>query len=220
MKKGVAGEAAEKIFRKFHGLYQFPEAHAYAFGVTAYQMSWIKRYPPLEFFVALFNNQPMGFYNLETLKEDARRHDIEVLGPDVNLSGELATMEDDALRIGLKHVARVQSATVDKIMTARRMDGPFRSLADFMARTGLQEEPLDNLAKAGALDLFDSHYRPRRHRTGKQGRRLWTPAGNRTGVFSGGRRACVTGPSASNWRSTCPWTRTWSRCRRSRNGNA
>ena len=174
-KKGVPKEAAEKIFRKFHGLYQFPEAHAYAFGVTAYQMSWIKRYHPLEFFVGLFNNQPMGFYNLETLKEDAKRHDIEVLGPDVNLSGELATIEDNALRIGLKHVARVRSATVEKVMTARRMDGPFQSLADFMARTGLHEEPLDNLAKAGALDLFDSHYRPPRHRTDKQGRGVMDP---------------------------------------------
>ena len=169
-KKGVPKEAAEKIFRKFHGLYQFPEAHAYAFGVTAYQMSWIKHYHPLEFFVGLFNNQPMGFYNLETLKEDAKRHSIEVREPDVNLSAELATIEDSALRIGLKHVARVQSATAEKIMTARKIDGPFRSLADFMARTGVREEPLDNLARAGALDLFDSRYRPRKHRSGEQGR--------------------------------------------------
>ena len=174
-KKGVPKEAAEKIFRKFHGLYQFPEAHAYAFGVTAYQMSWIKHYHPLEFFVGLFNNQPMGFYNLETLKEDAKRHNIEVLEPDVNLSGELATIEDNALRIGLKHVARVQSATVEKVMTARKTGGPFRSLADFMARTGVQEEPLENLAKAGALDLFDSHYRPRKHRPDKQGRAAVVP---------------------------------------------
>ena len=174
-KKGVPKEAAEKIFRKFHGLYQFPEAHAYAFGVTAYQMSWIKHYHPLEFFVGLFNNQPMGFYNLETLKEDAKRHNIEVLEPDVNLSAELATIEDNALRIGLKHVARVQSATVEKIMTARKTDGPFRSLADFMARTGVREEPLENLAKAGALDLFDSHYRPRKHRSDKQGRAAVVP---------------------------------------------
>ena len=174
-KKGVPKEAAEKIFRKFHGLYQFPEAHAYAFGVTAYQMSWIKHYHPLEFFVGLFNNQPMGFYNLETLKEDAKRHSIEVREPDVNLSAELATIEDSALRIGLKHVARVQSATAEKIMTARKIDGPFRSLADFMARTGVREEPLDNLARAGALDLFDSRYRPRKHRSGEQGRAAAVP---------------------------------------------
>ena len=74
MKKGVPLETAEKIFGKFHGEFQFPEAHAFAFGVTAYQAAWLKYYYPLEFFVGLFNQQPMGFYNLETLKEDAKRH--------------------------------------------------------------------------------------------------------------------------------------------------
>jgi error-prone DNA polymerase len=74
--KGVSEEAAEKIFRKFNGLYMFPESHAFAFGVTAYQSAWLKYYYPLEFFIGIFNQQPMGFYNLETLKEDAKRHGI------------------------------------------------------------------------------------------------------------------------------------------------
>ena len=47
----------------------FPESHSHAFAVTAYQAAWLKRYYPLEFFVTLMNNQPMGFYPLETLKE-------------------------------------------------------------------------------------------------------------------------------------------------------
>jgi DNA polymerase III alpha subunit len=44
----------------------FPESHAFAFGVTAYQASWLKYHHPLEFFVGIFNQQPMGFYSLET----------------------------------------------------------------------------------------------------------------------------------------------------------
>jgi len=67
----VDEEAAEKVFAKFNGLYMFPESHAFAFGVTAYQASWLKYYYPLDFYTAIFNQQPMGFYNLETLKEDA-----------------------------------------------------------------------------------------------------------------------------------------------------
>ncbi|MDP2934858.1 MAG: DNA polymerase III subunit alpha, partial [Dehalococcoidia bacterium] len=86
--RGVPEAAARMIFTKFNGQYMFPESHAYAFGVTAYQASWLKRYYPLEFYVAIFNQQPMGFYSLESLKEDARRHGIAVLNPDVNLSGE------------------------------------------------------------------------------------------------------------------------------------
>ncbi len=83
---GVPEEIAGRIFEKFNGHYMFPEAHAFAFGATAYHMSWLKYYYPLEFYVGIFNEQPMGFYNLETLKEDARRHDVTVLNPDINAS--------------------------------------------------------------------------------------------------------------------------------------
>ena len=60
------------IFGKINGHYMFPESHSHAFAVTAYQAAWLKRYYPLEFFVTLMNNQPMGFYPTETLKQDAR----------------------------------------------------------------------------------------------------------------------------------------------------
>jgi error-prone DNA polymerase len=93
--RGVPEAEAETVFKKFNGQYMFPESHAFAFGVTAYQSAWLKYYYPLEFFVAIFNQQPMGFYNLETLKEDARRHGITVLNPDINLSHDKCTIEDD-----------------------------------------------------------------------------------------------------------------------------
>ena len=64
----------------------FPESHSHAFAVTAYQAAWLKRYHPLEFFVALMNNQPMGFYPLETLKQDARRFGVPFANPCVNAS--------------------------------------------------------------------------------------------------------------------------------------
>ena len=92
MSLGVPEAVAEKIFRKFNGQYMFPESHAFAFGVTAYHMAWLKYYYVLEFFVAIFNQQPMGFYNPETLKEDARRHGIVVQNPNINLSMEKCTI--------------------------------------------------------------------------------------------------------------------------------
>ena len=98
MARGVPEPAAEKIFKKFNGHYMFPESHAFAFGATAYHMSWLKRYYPLEFFVAIFNQQPMGFYNLETLKEDARRHGVTVINPDVNSSMEKCVIKDQSNR--------------------------------------------------------------------------------------------------------------------------
>ncbi len=151
---GVTGSIAARIFAKFNGQYMFPESHAFAFAVTAYQMAWLKYYYPLEFFVAIFNQQPMGFYNLETLKEDAKRRGIRILNPDINLSNGRSIIESNALRIGLLKVTSLGSAAANKIMCERTTGGPFTSIGDFMFRTGLKREALENLVDAGAFDTF------------------------------------------------------------------
>ena len=150
--RGVEGRIAARIFQKFNGHYMFPESHAYAFGVTAYQMSWLKYYYPLEFYVGLFTEQPMGFYNLETLKEDAKHHDVRVLNPDVNLSGTQPRIYDESLLLGLLSVESVGGTVAERIVAERDANGDFRSIPDLMTRTGIRQEALDNLTDAGALD--------------------------------------------------------------------
>ena len=156
--RGVPEAHAEAVFKKFNGLYMFPESHAFAFGVTAYQASWLKYYYPLEFFVAIFNQQPMGFYNLETLKEDARRHSIRVLNPDINLSHPKCTIENGTLRMGFLNVLGIGEAFAQSIAEARSR-GPFRNIGDFLERTGVLEAAAMNLASAGAFDSLETNRR-------------------------------------------------------------
>jgi error-prone DNA polymerase len=157
--RGVSEEAAEKVFKKFNGLYMFPESHAFAFGVTAYQASWLKHYYPLEFFVAIFNQQPMGFYNLETLKEDAKRHGITVLNPDINKSQAKCTIESGALRLGFLNVLGLGEVSARAIEEGRGKPGAFRSIGEFLERTGVLEEVALNLAGAGAFDSLEPNRR-------------------------------------------------------------
>ena len=63
--------------------------------VTAFHVAWLKRYYPAEFYCSLLNEQPMGFYSPEVIANDARRHDIEIRGVDVNHSGVECSIEDD-----------------------------------------------------------------------------------------------------------------------------
>jgi len=150
----VSEDVAFKIFRRFSGQYMFPESHAYAFGITAYQMAWVKYYYPLEFYVAIFNQQPMGFYNLETLKEDAKRHGVNVLNPDINESQVKCIIKDAALLLGFLNVKSIGQSAAEAIVRGREQGGPFHTLADAMQHTGLQQELLDNLAAAGAFDAL------------------------------------------------------------------
>ena len=153
---GVPEDVAQNIFKKFNGHYMFPESHAFAFGATAYHMAWLKYYHPLEFFVAIFNQQPMGFYNTETLKEDARHHGIAVLNPDINASMEKCIIKDESLLLGFLYVRGVGETGAEAIVQARERDDPFTSLADVMQRTGLQREAVENLVTAGALDSLQT----------------------------------------------------------------
>ena len=159
LKKGIDEKTAIRIFRKMNGHYMFPEAHAVAFGVTSYQLAWLKYYYALEFFTALINQQPMGFWGLETLKQDAKRHGIVVLNPDINKSDGKCTIEGQCIRLGCLNVANVGEAASNRIVEERAANGLYQSLGDFMGRTGLQREVVESLVEAGAFDPLDEDRR-------------------------------------------------------------
>src|SRR6185437_4237088 len=80
----------------------FPKSHAAAFGLLAYQSAWLRHYHATEYYTAIFNNQPMGFYSLDALTHDARHHGITIQLPDVNRSDVWCRPEEEnAVRVGL-----------------------------------------------------------------------------------------------------------------------
>ncbi len=151
-RNGVPEKTAMQIFAKVNGHYMFPESHSHAFGVTAFQAAWLKRYHPVEFFAALMNNQPMGFYPVETLKEDARRFGVPFLNPDVNRSEARCIPSGDAVLLGLGLVKDVGEASAAALVRERGEHGPYRSAADLVRRTGLKPRSVHSLVMAGAFD--------------------------------------------------------------------
>ena len=71
----------------------FAKSHAAAFARTAYESSFLKLFYPAQFTVGLINAQPMGFYPVEVLVNDAKRHGVAVLPVDVNRSAYRTTTE-------------------------------------------------------------------------------------------------------------------------------
>jgi error-prone DNA polymerase len=155
----INDQISTKIFNKFSGQYMFPESHAVAFGVTAYQLAWLKYYYPLEFTTALYNQQPMGFWGLETIKEDARRHGILILNPDINKSNNKSIIEGHSIRLGLFNVIEVGNTNAETIVKERNNAGQFKSLEDFMNRTGCKRVVVENLVKAGGFDFLSKERR-------------------------------------------------------------
>ena len=154
--KGVPEEVARRVFLQVVGFseFGFPKSHAAAFGLLAYQSAWLRHYYPTEYYVALFNNQPMGFYSLDALGRDARRHGIETLLPHVNRSGVRCTAEGNDLRIGLGFVRGWGEEITRGVVAERERNGPFLSLLDFLRRTpaALKRPAIENLIWVGGFD--------------------------------------------------------------------
>ena len=93
--RGVDAELAERVFEQILGFsgFGFPKAHAVAFGLLAYQSTWLRVHYGPEFLCSLLNEQPMGFYPPDALVHEAQRRGIEILGPDVNGSGVECSVE-------------------------------------------------------------------------------------------------------------------------------
>jgi error-prone DNA polymerase len=157
---GVGEEVAERVYGMIVGFsgFGFPKAHGAAFGLLAYQSTWLRVHYGPEFLCALLNEQPMGFYAPDTLAHEAQRRGIALRPPDVNASEALCVVEavepEPVVRLGLGFVSGVREDEVRALVAARAEGGPFRSLADLASRAGAGRPSLDKLAWAGACDTL------------------------------------------------------------------
>jgi error-prone DNA polymerase len=92
---GMDEDTAEELFRRVSAFasFGFAKSHAAAFARTAYESSFLKLFYPAQLLVGLVNAQPMGFYPVEVLVNDAKRHGVSVLPVDVNASSYKTTTE-------------------------------------------------------------------------------------------------------------------------------
>ncbi len=141
--KAVKEATAGRIFDLIGGFaeYSFCKSHAMSFAVLVYRSAFLKNYYPVEFFCALLNNQPMGFYSPEVVVGDAKRHGVAILPIDVNLSLWPCSVEGEAIRIGFRYVRELGEERTGKILKAREK-GYFASLKDYYVRTSLNRESL------------------------------------------------------------------------------
>ena len=153
--RGVAPEVAEQVFGQVVGFsgFGFPKAHAAAFGLLAYQSTWLRVHYGQEFLCALLNEQPMGFYPPDSLVHEAQRRGFTVCPPDVNRSAVECSVEDDlGVRIGLGYVNGVRAEEMEALVVERERGGRYERLADLASRSGAGREALEKLAWAGALE--------------------------------------------------------------------
>lgn len=93
--RGIETERADAIYKQILAFadFGFAESHALSFAKLVYASSWLKLHYPTAFLAGLLRAQPMGFYSPQSLVQDARRHGVRVLRPDLLCSGAQADLE-------------------------------------------------------------------------------------------------------------------------------
>jgi error-prone DNA polymerase len=177
--RGASREVAERVFEQIRGFsgFGFPKAHAVAFGLLAYQSTWLRVHYGPEFLCSLLNEQPMGFYPPDALVHEAQRRGIEVRTPDVSRSDVECTVEGSAVRVGLGYITGLRSEEARTLVAERERGGPFADLADLASRSGIGPDGLERLAWAGACEGIGGGDELRRRQD------LW-----QLGVANGSRR--------------------------------
>ena len=176
---GADEATAQRVWEMVSGFagFGFPKAHGAAFGLLAYQSTWLRVHYAPEFLCALLNEQPMGFYAPDSLIHEAEGRGITILGPDVNASAVECTVEgveiegatdstdyqpkpklehepklDLGVRLGLGYVKGVVAAEIRELVAERERGGPFGDLGQLAARCAAGHATLEGLAWSGACD--------------------------------------------------------------------
>jgi error-prone DNA polymerase len=155
-RNGVDAETANLVYDKLAGFsgFGFPKSHAAAFGLLAYQSTWLRHRYPAEFLCALLNAQPMGFYPPASLVRDAQRRGVEVRPVDVNRSAARCALEDGAVRVGLEYVASLGEPGAKAVVEERECHGPYRGVRELAQRVELDRDRLGALVASGACDAL------------------------------------------------------------------
>ena len=177
--RGYGEDAAQCAFELIAGFkgYGFAQGHALAFAEISVRSIWCQQNYPADYFAALLDAQPAGYYGPCTLVNEARLRGVKVLPVDVNRSGLRFAVEDvrsvqepeilvpgGGIRLSLACVFGLSAQTRERIVAERGgtpVPDPraYSSFFDFARRVRPEQNELESLVLCGAFDALCPHRR-------------------------------------------------------------
>ena len=156
-RNSVPIEIANQVFDEMSSFasYAFNKSHAAAYAYVSYQTAYLKCHYPQEFMAALLTSVLDNTDKVIEYIGECNRMGIQVLPPDVNISGEGFTVSGQHIRFGLLAVKNIGRGFIRELITEREANGAFKSFSDFCDRMygkEMNKRALESLIKSGALD--------------------------------------------------------------------
>lgn len=155
-------EKVKKIWKDWEAFasYAFNKSHSTCYAFIAFQTGYLKAHYPAAYMASVLNHNKNDISKVMFFLRECKRMHLDVLGPDINLSGLKFTVKgDDQIRVGLSALKGVGEGPVGAIIEERLAEGPFADIFDMTKRLNLRsvnKKCLESLAKAGALDSFEN----------------------------------------------------------------
>ena len=145
-------EEVAEVWRQMESFagYSFNKAHSASFAVESYMSLYLKTYYPQEFMVAVINNFG-GFYSRELYFLELLKCGGDIHLPCVNNSDHLTSIVNQQVYVGFIHIKSLQDCLIQEITLNREINGPYKSLTDFIERLQPGLEQLNILIRIGAF---------------------------------------------------------------------
>lgn len=130
--------------------YSFNRSHSCAYGITSYITAWLKCYYPTHFMCALMNNNMGNYSKLFKNIDEARRMDITILPPDINISAMKFTVNQNTILFGLNGIKGIGKSALVGVVEQR----PYSDVIELINKNKDNKLNISNivaLIKAGAL---------------------------------------------------------------------
>ncbi len=163
--KGHPSKALEKIWTDWEAFasYAFNKSHSTAYSVVAFQTAYLKAHYPSEYMSAVLTHNKDHIEKVAFFMEECKRMNIQVLGPDINESNLLFTVNKNGqIRFGLGGVKSVGETPSHAIIDERKSNGIYTSIFDLTSRVNLKsinKRVLEPLVMSGAFDSIPNTHR-------------------------------------------------------------
>lgn len=161
MKNGYSEEVSTKVFDLIVRFadFGFNKSHSVAYAMIAYQMAYLKVHFKEFYYINLLNTNIGGEAKTKEYINEAKKNGIMVLKPDVNKSSYKYIREDKGIRLPLRVIKGVGSASSEAIIKNRK-DILYEDFFDFIARCygfNVNKKTLEALILAGVFDNFGNN---------------------------------------------------------------
>ncbi|MEY3397882.1 MAG: hypothetical protein RL220_476, partial [Bacteroidota bacterium] len=157
MAKGHPQDKLDKVWTDWEAFasYAFNKSHSTCYALIGYHTAYLKAHYPAEYLAAVLSNNMSDIKQVSFFMQECRNQGIHVLGPDVNESISLFSVNAQGeIRFGLAAVKGVGENAVESIIEERKA-GHYRTIHDFIERVDQKtcnKKVMESLVLSGALD--------------------------------------------------------------------